>query len=66
MMEDGLAITHYTLTSAFGRGLAAQRAGLMSGRSMLVPHTLADGTACMIGQVAGSGGGGHARGPDTL
>lgn len=53
MMEDGLAITHYTLTSAFGRGLAAQRAGLMSGRSMLVPHTLADGTACMIGQVAG-------------
>ncbi len=52
-MEGGLAITRYTLTSAFGRGLAAQRAGLMSGRSMLTAHRLADQTACTIGRVAG-------------
>ncbi len=53
MIKGGLAITRYTLTSAFGRGLAAQRAGLMSGRSMLTAHNLADETACMIGRVAG-------------
>ena len=52
-MGDALAIIRYTLTSAFGRGLAAHRAGLMSGRSMLIPHTLGDGTACTIGRVAG-------------
>ena len=53
VMEGDCAIIRYTLTSAFGRGLVANRAGLVSGRSALSPHTLADGTLCMVGPVAG-------------
>ncbi len=52
-MGTGLAIHRYTVTSAFGRGLAAHRAGLMSGRSGLSAHALADGSPCAIGRVAG-------------
>lgn len=50
---DGLAIIGYTLTSAFGRGLRAQRAGLQGGRSFLTAHRLADGTVCTVGRVEG-------------
>ena len=53
MMGIDIAIHRYTLTSAFGRGLAATRAGLMGGRSMLATHVLEDGFPCAIGRVPG-------------
>ncbi|WP_298140022.1 beta-ketoacyl-ACP synthase [Acidiferrobacter sp.] len=52
-MDSRLAMTRYTLTTAFGRGLSANRAGLLSGRSVLSRHILADGTGCAVGRVAG-------------
>ncbi|MHB1671814.1 MAG: beta-ketoacyl-[acyl-carrier-protein] synthase II, partial [Acidiferrobacter sp.] len=48
-----IAVHRYTLTSAFGQGLAANRAGLTGGRSALSSYALADGFPCALGRVSG-------------
>lgn len=52
-MGMDIAVHRYTLTSAFGQGLAANRAGLTGGRSALSSYALADGFPCALGRVSG-------------
>ncbi|AKJ30474.1 beta-ketoacyl-[acyl-carrier-protein] synthase family protein [Caldimonas brevitalea] len=53
-MKQPLAITHYTLTTALGAGIAAHRAALESGRSGLAPCAFADvDLPGYVGEVAG-------------
>lgn len=48
-----LAVAAYTLTSAFGAGRAAQRAGLAAGACALTPGFADTDLACWVGAVAG-------------
>lgn len=50
-MMSPLAISHYTLTSALGRGRAAQAAALAAGRGGLVQHSAH--IPCWMGEVQG-------------